>query len=64
MPITRKQFESEIDPEIEEWMKKIHTFLAEHKDEAFTADELKKQWKVDFDLSTWILAKLIELEGG
>lgn len=41
MPITRKQFELEIDPRIEEWMKKIHVFLTEHKDEAFRESELR-----------------------
>ncbi|HEX78472.1 MAG TPA: hypothetical protein G4O03_08745 [Dehalococcoidia bacterium] len=40
MPITRKQFELEIDREIEEWMKKIHDFLAKRKEEAFSAEEL------------------------
>ncbi len=40
MPITRKQFELEIDSKIEEWMKKIYTFLAEHKDVAFGRREL------------------------
>ncbi|MBI2304616.1 MAG: hypothetical protein HYU86_07720 [Chloroflexi bacterium] len=41
MPITRKQFELGIDSAIEEWMKRIHRFLADHKDEAFTEEEIK-----------------------
>jgi hypothetical protein len=40
MPITRRQFELEIDIEIEGWMEKISAFLAEHKDEAFKESEL------------------------
>jgi hypothetical protein len=32
-----------IDSEVEEWMKKIHSFLIEHKDEAFSAYELLEQ---------------------
>jgi len=43
MPITGKQFELGIDPKIEEWMRKIHSFLNKHKDEAFTEDELGEQ---------------------
>ncbi len=41
MPITRRQFEMEIDTQIEEWMKKIHGFLTEHKDVAFKESELR-----------------------
>ena len=44
MPITRKQFQLEIDPKIEEWMGKIHSFLAERKDEAFTEEELRQHY--------------------
>ena len=44
MPITRRQFELEIDAKIEEWMRKIHSFLAEHKDEAFNEDELRQHY--------------------
>ncbi len=40
MPITRKQFEMGIDPKIEEWMKEIHSFLAQDKDTAFKKGEL------------------------
>ncbi len=69
MPITRKQFEIGVDTKIEEWMKKILAFLAEHKDEAFTHDELRKailgtSWKISereaFDEA---LNKLVELGG-
>ena len=71
MPITRKQFELEIDPRIEEWMKRIHAYLVERKDEAFTEEELKDVWKRGHDPRTWAgvenkavdeaLAKLVEL---
>lgn len=44
MPITRKQFELEIDTKTEEWMKKIHGFLAERKDEAFSEAELREHY--------------------
>ena len=50
MPITRRQFEWGVDAEIEEWMEKIRAFLAEHKDEAFTMDEL---WKAIYAKSSW-----------
>ena len=43
MPITGKQFELGIDSAIEEWMKKIHSFLVEHRDEASTQYELAEQ---------------------
>ena len=44
MPITRKQFELEIDTKTEEWMDKIKVFLAEHKDGAFTEYELRQHY--------------------
>ena len=50
MPITRKQFEWGVDAEIENWMNKILAFLAEHKDEAFTSDEL---WKLIYKSDIW-----------
>ncbi|MBI2832231.1 MAG: hypothetical protein HYX79_08245 [Chloroflexi bacterium] len=40
MPITRRQFELEIDPKVEEWMRSIHSFLTTSKNEAFTFSEL------------------------
>ena len=71
MPITRRQFELEIDSKIEEWAKKVYAFLVEHKDEAFTSDELENQWRHDYDSRTWLgvesevftkaLNKLVEL---
>ena len=44
MPITRRQFELEIDAKTEEWMKKIHGFFTEHKDEAFSKEELRQYY--------------------
>ena len=44
MPITRKQFELEINSKTSEWMRKIHKLLAEHKDQAFSAKELYKSF--------------------
>ena len=72
MPITRKQFELEMDSKIEGWVKKVYAFLVEHKTEAFTDGELKNQWRVDYDSRSWLvtedtafteaLAKLIEFK--
>ena len=45
MPITRRQFELEIDTKTEEWMEKIRAFLAEHKDEAFTLEEIRQHYE-------------------
>jgi len=42
MPITRRQFDMGIDNEIEKCMGKISSFLAEHKDEAFSIEELSE----------------------
>lgn len=44
MPITRRQFELEIDTKTEEWMDTIKVFLAEHKSEAFTLEELRRHF--------------------
>ena len=41
MPITRKQFELGITPKIEGLMKKAHEHLAEHRDHAFSVNDLK-----------------------
>ena len=43
MPITGKQFDLGIDSAIEEWMRKIYAFLHDHKEQAFTRDELAEQ---------------------
>ena len=43
MPITGKQFELGIDSAVEGWMRKIHSFLDDHRDEAFTKYELAEQ---------------------
>ena len=42
MPLTRKQFELGIDKHVEEWMRRIYSYLSQHKEEAFTEDELAK----------------------
>jgi len=52
MPITRKQFELGIDAEIESYMKRIHDFLAQHRDEAFTLSELGQALGVP--LASWL----------
>ena len=40
MPITKQQFELGINAEIEQLMRDIAGFLEEHKEEAFTLEEL------------------------
>ncbi len=40
MPITKRQFELGVDPEIQHWMKEIYSRLSKHKNEAFTYNEL------------------------
>jgi hypothetical protein len=40
MPITRRQFELGIDDAMARCMETIHHYLAERRDEAFTADEI------------------------
>ncbi len=67
MPITRKQFVIGIDPKIEEWMKKIHSFLSQHKDAAFTREELWGALQVQVKPEEWeawdtALDKLTELK--
>lgn len=41
MPITRKQFDLGIDHLIERWMLKIHELLSQHRDKAYSEEELK-----------------------
>lgn len=43
MPITRRQFELARDKQIKGWMRKIHSFLAEHTNQAYSVDELKEE---------------------
>ena len=40
MPISRTHFELGITGEIEDWMKKIYTFLAENEEMAYTQEEI------------------------
>jgi len=41
MPITRRQFELGIDDKVEELMQRIASYLEDHKDSAFSFEELK-----------------------
>ncbi|MBI4340032.1 MAG: hypothetical protein HY680_08795 [Chloroflexi bacterium] len=41
MPITRRQFELSINPDIEEWMTRIYDFLHNQKEQAFSQLELQ-----------------------
>ncbi|MCZ6615397.1 MAG: hypothetical protein O6920_06425 [Chloroflexi bacterium] len=49
MPITKRQFELGINLDVEEWMEKIYDHLAEHKDEAYSSDELASVLGVESD---------------
>ena len=40
MPIKRRLFELGIREDVEEWMRRIYTFLDSNKDQAFTKEEL------------------------
>ena len=42
MPITGRQFDLGITPEIEEWMRRIYEFLSTHPGEAYSLDELEQ----------------------
>ena len=65
MPITRRQFEAGIDNRIEERIRQIHTYLAENRDQAFTAEELESavlggSWTYE-DAFRAALQKLVEM---
>ena len=73
MPITRRQFELGISPEMEEWLKRIYALLAGEKDKAFTFDEIEDHCRSCCDLDVWTrirhsgiipraLDKLVELK--
>ncbi len=70
MPISRKQFELGIvDADVESWARRIHIFLAEHKEEAFTRGELREQfglrpdgWDMTTEPFDVALYKLVELK--
>ena len=65
MPITRKQFDMGIDQRTEEWMEKIRTFLTEHKDEAFTREEIRQNYHKDLlELLTDQQKEFLKLRGG
>ena len=73
MPIPRKYFEMGIDEKVEEWMRRINTYLTEYKGKAFTREELHQYYGLnrkdvrqflqmggsDFEAA---LEKLLELE--
>ena len=40
MPITRRQFDLGIDEKLEDWMRRIHSFLSARRAEAFSESEL------------------------
>ena len=48
MPISRRQFDFGVDKETDDWMTKIHKFLSENSDEAYSENEIR----VIFSLKT------------
>ena len=42
MPLTKRQFELGIDEEGEEWMRQVYRLLAEHRDLAYSTEELEE----------------------
>lgn len=42
MPLTKRQFELGIDSEAEEWMRQAYRLLAEHRDLAYSVEELEE----------------------
>jgi hypothetical protein len=40
MPLTKRQFELGIDEEGEDWMRQVYRLLAEHRDLAYSSEEL------------------------
>ena len=42
MPLTKRQFDLGIDEEGEEWMRQVYLLLAEHRDLAYSFEELKE----------------------
>ena len=42
MPLTKRQFELVIDSEAEDWMRQAYRLLTEHRDLAYSADELEQ----------------------
>ncbi len=49
MPITRRQFDLGIDPTLEQWMTRIHKFLEDHRNEAFSEPDLKVRLSTDVE---------------
>lgn len=68
MPISRKQFERGTDLVVEEMVSRIHHFLNEHQDEAYTDAELVESLNLNVELKDVnetfqdALKKLCELE--
>ena len=42
MPLTRRQFDLGIDEEIENWMRQVYELLENHRDLAYTSEELRE----------------------
>ncbi|MBI4311935.1 MAG: hypothetical protein HY681_09145 [Chloroflexi bacterium] len=47
MPISRRQFELGITPQVEEWMGKLYDFLADHRNQAYSEKELTMSLQVN-----------------
>ncbi len=47
MPLTKRQFELRVDEEGETWMRQIYDLLAEHRDLAYSTEELRETFLGD-----------------
>lgn len=43
MPLTKRQFELQIDQQIEGWMRQVYELLETHQDLAYSGDELRHE---------------------
>ncbi len=49
MPLTKRQFQLRVDEEGERWMRQIYDLLAEHRELAYSAEELRQSVLTDPD---------------
>ena len=67
MPITKRQFELRITPEVEEWMGKVYGFLENHRSQAYSVSELVEQFSSathkNQDVTTLIKVSVVTLVG-
>ena len=52
MPLTKRQFEMGVDEEGERWMRQVYDLLAEHRELAYSAEELRRTVMGDLHVVT------------